>query len=114
MAEHDPAAYGDRIAGVYDEWPGVPEGADDEVAFLAGLASAGPALELGIGTGRVALPLVQAGVDVRGIDASGAMLERLRAKPGGGGIPVSIGDFADVGVEGTSPWSTWSSTRSSA
>ena len=99
MAEHDPAAYGDRIAGVYDEWLGVPGDTDDEVAFLAELAGVGPALDLGIGTGRVALPLARAGVDVRGIDASGAMVERLRAKPGGGGIPVSIGDFADVGVE---------------
>ncbi len=100
MTEYDPAAYGDRMADVYDEWLGVPGGTDDEAAFLAGLAGAGPALELGIGTGRVALPLAQAGVDVRGIDASEAMVERLRAKPGGEDIPVSIDDFADVGVEG--------------
>ncbi len=100
MTEYDPAAYGDRMADVYDEWLGVPGGTDDEATFLAGLAGAGPALELGIGTGRVALPLAQAGVDVRGIDASEAMVERLRAKPGGEDIPVSIGDFADVDVEG--------------
>lgn len=100
MTEYDAATYGDRMAEVYDEWLGLPGGTDDEAAFLADLAGAGPALELGIGTGRVALPLAQAGVDVSGIDASEAMAERLRAKPGGEDIPVSIGDFADVGVEG--------------
>jgi SAM-dependent methyltransferase len=53
-------------------------------------------LELGIGTGRIALPLLAAGADVHGIDASPAMLERLRAKPGGASIPVTLGDFATV------------------
>ena len=52
MTEYDPAAYGDRMAGAYDGWLGIPEDAEDEVSFLAGLAVAGPALELGIGTGR--------------------------------------------------------------
>ena len=101
MTGYDPASYGDRMAGVYDEWLGIPEDADDEVSFLVELAGTGPALELGIGTGRVALPLARAGVEVHGIDASEAMVEKLRTKPGGEILPVSIGDFADVGVGGS-------------
>ncbi len=57
-------------------------------------------LELAIGTGRLALPLVERGLEVHGIDASERMVEKLRAKPGGDAIPVTMGDFADVGVEG--------------
>jgi SAM-dependent methyltransferase len=57
-------------------------------------------LELAIGTGRIALPLAERGIDVRGIDASEEMVARLRSKPGGDRIPVSIGDFADVAVDG--------------
>ncbi|MDQ3805853.1 MAG: class I SAM-dependent methyltransferase, partial [Acidobacteriota bacterium] len=57
-------------------------------------------LELGVGTGRVALPLRERGVEVHGIDASPAMVERLRAKPGGDRIAVTLGDFAEVGVGG--------------
>jgi len=70
------------------------------VAFLAELAGSGSVLELAIGTGRIALPLAERGIDVRGIDASEAMVARLRAKPGGDRIRVTIGDFADVAVEG--------------
>jgi SAM-dependent methyltransferase len=98
--DYDPATYGDRMAEVYDEWFGTPADAEEAVAFLGDLAGRGPALELGIGTGRVALPLAEKGIEVHGIDASEAMVERLRAKPGGDGVPASIGDFADVGVEG--------------
>jgi len=72
---------------------------DAAVAFLAELAGAGPALELAIGTGRIALPLVERGIEIHGIDASKAMVARLRMKPGGDGIPVTIGDFADVPIE---------------
>jgi SAM-dependent methyltransferase len=86
------------MAEVYDEWFGVPEDTNDAVSFLGELA--GPALELGIGTGRIALPLAEKGIEVHGIDVSEAMVEKLRAKPSGLGIPVSIGDFADVDVEG--------------
>ena len=100
MPDYDPATYGDRMAEVYDEWFGLPEDADDAASFLGELAGSGPALELGIGTGRVALSLAERGIEVHGIDASEAMVERLRAKPGGAGLSVSIGDFADVGVEG--------------
>lgn len=68
---------------------------------MAELARGGPALELAIGTGRVALSPAERGVAVEGIDASAAMVARLREKPGGDCIPVAIGDFADVAVTGT-------------
>jgi SAM-dependent methyltransferase len=71
------------------------------VSFLAGLADGGRALELGIGTGRIALPLAARGVPVHGIDLSRAMVARLRAKPGGDAIGVTIGDFATTTVGGT-------------
>ena len=70
------------------------------VEFLAGLAGAGRVLELAIGTGRVALPLAARGIAVEGVDASAAMVERLRAKPGGDSIPVTMGDMAQVPVSG--------------
>ena len=95
----DPAFYGDRWAAVYDDHhermdPG------RAVEFLAGLAGDGRVLELGIGTGRVALPLAARGIRVEGVDASAAMAERLRAKPGGKSVPVAIGDMAEVPVSG--------------
>src|SRR5262249_21513868 len=71
------------------------------VDFLAGLAGDGSALELGIGTGRIAVPLARRGVPVHGIDLSEAMVARLREKPGGEGIGVTIGDFATATVDGT-------------
>jgi hypothetical protein len=76
----------------------------DEIAavrFLEKLADRGPALELGVGTGRIALPLAARGISVDGIDISPAMVDRLHAKPGGDRISVTIGDFADVPVSGT-------------
>ena len=97
---YDASTYGDRIADAYDR---LFEGAFDlegTVDLLAGLAGTGPALELGIGTGRVALPLGARGVEVHGIDASEAMVARLRAKPGGDAIPVTIGNFVDLPVPG--------------
>jgi SAM-dependent methyltransferase len=97
---YDAAAYGDRIADVYDQLPTHPRDADAAVELLADLAGAGPALELAIGTGRLALPLAERGVSVSGIDASEAMVAKLRAKPGGDRIPVAIGDIADVPVDG--------------
>lgn len=90
--------YGDQIADVYDRYYGDCNPA--AIGALKALAGAGPALELGIGTGRVALPLAAAGVHVSGIDASEAMVRQLRAKPGGAAIPVAVGDFAEVGVDG--------------
>ncbi len=100
MEGYQPETYGDRIAAVYDQFCPA-SGAEEAASFLADLASGGPALELAIGTGRVALPLAARGVRVEGIDISEAMVGQLRAKPGGENIPVAIGDFADVGVDGT-------------
>lgn len=100
MQRYQPATYGDRIADVYDVlYPPGPD-AEEAAELLAVLAGSGRALELGIGTGRVALPLSARGVDVHGIDASEAMVSRLRAKPGGESIPVTIGDFTGVPAEG--------------
>ena len=94
---YDAATYGDHVADIYDLLYGPDEAA---VACLQGLAGRGPVLELAIGTGRLALPLAAAGLEVQGIDASTAMVERLRAKPGGDAIAVTIGDLADVAVAG--------------
>ncbi|MBI1817775.1 MAG: class I SAM-dependent methyltransferase [Deltaproteobacteria bacterium] len=74
---------------------------DAAVAFLESLAANGPTLELAIGTGRIALPLAARGIRVDGIDISPHMVARLRAKPGGDQISVTMGDFADVAVSGT-------------
>jgi SAM-dependent methyltransferase len=99
MEGYRAATYGEQIADVYDSWYEAKDASDDCV-FLRALAGDGPALELGIGTGRVALPLRTSGVEVHGIDASPAMVEQLRAKPGGADIPITIGDFADVDAPG--------------
>jgi SAM-dependent methyltransferase len=91
--------FGDEVAARYDDGP-----ADDPrpvIDFLAPLAGDGAALELGIGTGRIALPLAARGVPVHGIDLSEAMVRRLLAKPGGADIGVTIGDFAYTRVDGT-------------
>jgi SAM-dependent methyltransferase len=96
----DPEFYGDRWASVYDDRFGALDPAP-VVDFLEGLADGGRVLELGIGTGRVAVPLAHRGVTVEGIDASAEMVARLRAKPGGDSIQVTIGDMADVAVSGT-------------
>jgi SAM-dependent methyltransferase len=99
MEGYGPETYGDRIADVYD---GLYSGLDTEgaVKTLAELSGVGPVLELAIGTGRIALPLAERGVQVHGLDASERMVAKLREKPGGDAIPVTMGDFADVDVEG--------------
>lgn len=100
--EHDPSIYGQSWAERYDEIHAgldAPESTEPVVSLLAQLAGDGTALELGIETGRIALPLSQRGVEVHGIDASEAMVARLREKPGGAEIPVTIGDFELVDVE---------------
>lgn len=95
MTDYHASTYGDGIADVYDEWyTGTDPG--PVVERLVSLAGEGPALELGIGTGRVAIPLAAAGVEVHGIDASEAMLGRLRGKPGAESIRATLGDFADL------------------
>ena len=86
----------DEIGGMFD-----PAVIGPVVDLLVELAGSGRALELGIGTGRIALPLAQRGVPVHGIDLSKAMVARLRAKPGGDDIGVTIGDFATTTVDGT-------------
>ncbi|MFC8226784.1 class I SAM-dependent DNA methyltransferase [Streptomyces sp. NPDC057287] len=104
MSDED-GYFGERIAATYDDSPDgmfAPAAVDPAVGFLAELAGGGRALELGIGTGRIALPLSARGVPVHGIDLSRAMVDRLRAKPGGSSdeIGVSIGDFATTKVDG--------------
>ncbi|MBP5868002.1 methyltransferase domain-containing protein [Streptomyces scabiei] len=104
----DPDGYfGEAVAAHYDD-PSSPvfgaEAVDPAVELIAGLAG-GPggdarALEFGIGTGRIALPLARRGVQVHGIDLSRAMVERMRAKPGGADIGVTLGDFATTRVDG--------------
>lgn len=96
----DPAAYGRRIAADYDATTGA-EPAEDAVATLRDLAGGGAVLELGIGTGRLALPLAEAGLEVHGIEGSPEMVGQLRRKPGGEGIPVVVGDFTTARMERT-------------
>lgn len=91
-------SFGEDVAETYRDVERGDESA--AVAFLAQLAKGGPALELAIGAGRIALPLAAQGIQVDGIDISPAMLDQLRAKPGGDKIPVTVGDFADVPVTG--------------
>src|SRR5215831_1573991 len=101
--EYRPETYGDRMAEIYDVWMdevGPADTTGPAVEFLALLAGAGPVLELGVGTGRVALPLASRGIEVHGVDASTEMVARLREKPGGEAIHVTMGDFASVPVDG--------------
>jgi SAM-dependent methyltransferase len=103
---HDDGYFDERVAARYDESGEVaemfdPAVVDPVVDMLVELAGSGRALELGIGTGRIALPLAQRGVPVHGIELSKAMVARLRAKPGGESVGVTIGDFVTTTVEGT-------------
>ena len=96
--------FDERVASRYDDSSAEmfsSEAVEPVVELLAGLAGDGRALELGIGTGRIALPIAERGVEVHGIDLSQAMVAKLREKPGGEEIPVTIGDFATVRLEGT-------------
>jgi SAM-dependent methyltransferase len=95
--------FGEAVAARYDESSAdmfAPAVADPVVDFLADLAGQGAALELGVGTGRIALPLARRGIRVHGIDLSEAMVARLRAKPGAEQVTVTIGDFATTTVDG--------------
>jgi SAM-dependent methyltransferase len=92
-----------RIARSYEaKWPELfePAAIDPVVGFLAGLAGDGAALELGVGTGRIAIPLAQRGIPVHGIDLSPDMVAELRARPGAGAVGVTVGDFATARVDG--------------
>ena len=96
--------FDERIAATYDESSAEesdPAVVDPGVDFLMERVGSGRVLELGIGTGRIALPLAQRGVSVHGIELSKAMVARLREKPGGGDIDVAIGDFATTTVDGS-------------
>ena len=96
-ADDEDGYFGEPVAAEYDDPTShmfTPAAIDPAADFLAGLAGDGRALELAIGTGRIALPLAGRGVEVHGIDMSRAMVARLRAKPGGDAIGVTIGDFS--------------------
>lgn len=98
MNFYNDKTYGERVAGIYDEWY-----ADHDpraIDALAELAHGGRALELGIGTGRIALPLAARNLEVQGIDAAPSMISRLREKEGGERITVTEGSFSEVAVEG--------------
>ncbi len=100
----DDGYFDERVAARYDESAADmfdPAVVDPVIDLLVGIAGSGRALELGIGTGRIALPLAQRGVPVHGIELSRAMVTRLRAKPGSEDIGVTIGDFATASVDGT-------------
>jgi len=90
---YDSRTYGKAVSTHYDRWYSTTDPAMLDV--LESLAAEGPALELGIGSGRVAIPLAGRGVEVHGVDASPEMVRLMREKPGGKGIPVEIGSFAD-------------------
>jgi len=102
MDGFDPArSFGPEVAAHYDD---VLRGDEDEtVEFLAQQAGVGPALELAIGTGRIALPLSQRGIRVAGIELSADMVARLRDKPGGAALDVVLGDMAGATAPGTYP-----------
>ena len=100
----DDGYFDERVAARYDDSEGEtfdPGVIDQTVVFLNELAGEGRALEFGIGTGRIALPLAQRGVPVEGIDLSKAMVAHLREKPGGQEIGVTIGDFSTTTVDGS-------------
>ena len=102
--DDDDGYFDERVAARYDESSAElfdPAVVDPVIDLLVELAGSGRALELGIGTGRIALPLARRGVPVHGIELSNAMAAKLRAKPGGEDIGVTIGDFATATVDGT-------------
>jgi SAM-dependent methyltransferase len=98
MTDYSEETYGERVAGVYDDW--FPSYDTDAITFLAELARGERALELGIGTGRFALPLAAENVEVHGIDAADSMIARLRSKSNADKVRVTKGNFADVPVDG--------------
>lgn len=100
----DDPLWNERVAATYDDSCGIhgePRSIAETADFLADLAGGGRALEFAIGTGRIALPLVERGVEVHGIELSAPMVDRMRCKPGGAAIPVTIGDMATTGVDGS-------------
>jgi len=98
MEKYTSETYGERIAGIYDTWYDFHD--ETAIDLLCELAGRDRVLELGIGTGRIALPLKEKGVKIHGIDASASMIAKLHSKPAGKDIPVTSGDFSKVQVEG--------------
>jgi SAM-dependent methyltransferase len=96
--DYSDETYGDRVAAIYDDWYGDLD--PSSIDLLADLAGQGRALELGIGTGRLAIPLVARNVDVTGIDVAQAMIDQLKSKPEAHSIDVYLGSFAVLDVEG--------------
>lgn len=104
QGEHDATVYGAHIAEDYDDITGAMlHDTAAAVDTLVELADGGPVLELGVGTGRLAIPLVERGLAVRGVESSEAMLARLRANAGDLDIPVIVGDFTEVSVDESFP-----------
>ncbi len=94
MKGYDSTSYGDGFADVYDDWYADVTDVDATVACMVARAgSGGRVLELGVGTGRLAVPMARAGLDVTGIDSSSAMLDRLRSRDGGDQVAVIAGDM---------------------
>ncbi|MDO8389385.1 MAG: class I SAM-dependent methyltransferase [Actinomycetota bacterium] len=91
---HD-ASYGDGFADVYDEWYHDISDVEATTATLAAIVGTGPVLELGVGTGRLAIPLAATGLAVHGLDTSARMLEQLAAKPGGAQVHAHLGDMVN-------------------
>jgi len=101
MTGYDPTAYGAAMADVYDDlYTDEAMATTAAIRCLRDLAGRGAVLELGVGTGRLALPLAASGLPVHGIDASREMLDRLAAKPGGSDIDVTLADFSSFEVPG--------------
>ncbi|MEQ8840032.1 MAG: class I SAM-dependent methyltransferase [Acidimicrobiales bacterium] len=94
MDGYGPETYGESFADVYDEWYGDVSDVEATVNGVVALAAGGPVLELGVGTGRLAIPIAAAGLEVVGVDASPAMLARLAAKPGAGSVQAVLADMA--------------------
>lgn len=103
MQGYGPSSYGEGMAEVYDDWYADVSDVEATVALLRTLHAAGPSgpvLELAVGTGRLAVPLAAAGLDVHGVDASPAMLARLAQRPGGDAVHATLGDMADEDPQG--------------
>ena len=94
MATDRPAAYGDTFAEVYDSWYGSISDAEATASLVAELAAGRRVVELGVGTGRLAMPMVRCGLEVVGVDASVSMLGRCRAKPGAAAVALVCADMA--------------------
>lgn len=96
MEGYGPSTYGDRFADVYDDWYAGVSDVGATVERVAALAGTGPVLELGGGSGRLAVPLSARGIETWTIDASAAMVERLRSKPGGERVHAVVGDMSEL------------------